>query len=83
LTDKPAAFETTTTDLGADMAGDVKSTLAPVQARTAENTTAAGCWQKRTTEAGEEPFSGRCQLTTFVAQNDALLSRQRVRDGDA
>src|SRR5262245_18659742 len=80
---EPPELEAAAPDLGADKACNVISALAPIEARTAEDSPASWSCDQIRPKPGQESFAGSGQLATILREDDIALGCERVRNRDA
>src|SRR5262245_15487109 len=79
----PAQVHQTRCDCGADRAGKMRPTLAPVDAGAAEGSAAATCLRDVDTKLAKEFFARVCDDASIVVQLDMVMGLQRVGKRDA
>src|SRR3954451_17830710 len=77
---KPSQLNTTTPKFRSDEACDVVSALAPIEARTAENSSVSGRHCKFCAEGREKVFTGVCHLPTILIEDNESFGNERIRD---
>src|SRR4029450_8646084 len=83
LPHQPAQLQTASPNLGANEAGNVISTLAPVEAWPAKDSPVSKFRNQVCTESRQEGYADIRDFSAFLTQHDVLFGNQRVGDGYA